>query len=177
MSSYIRSIATDISNATILSFAAIQRFLGGGEITRLENAEITLRSRIRRLEADNKALVTNNRDLHKALDARNVRAGTDALIAGRTRFGDIVSDTALTYDEVYLPSHRTTIRVTESHFELRADDGDDQVYDVTGFEPRADGSFRGLLFAPEETTVITGASISRTGAVGAANAMQDHYRY
>jgi len=155
MSNHVRSAWTTIRdlndrliNALIFVFVGIQRFAAGGLLQRAENAEITLRSTIRRLEKHNQFLAGQSVNLRRALDARNVRAGTDALIAGRTRFGDIVSDTALTYDEVYLPSHRTTLRVSEDHFELRADDGDDQVYDVTGTEARADGSFRGLIFAP-----------------------------
>lgn len=148
MSSYIRSIATDIKYAILAVIVAVQRFFAGQELVRLENSEITLRSRIRRLETDNSTLSSRNRDFQRALDGRNSRANEQALISGRTKFGAVTSDTATTFSEVYLPAHDVTIKVTDDDFTITfendAVDHEYVEYDTDGLEET--GQFRKITF-------------------------------
>ena len=115
MSSYIKEGVLGLYVKASLAFAQagvrFQRFVGGVILKNLEDA-------VARHKAVASTLARRNRELQQALDARNVRGLNAALIVGRTRYGDIISDTALTYNEVYLPDHDVSIKVSEEEFQV-----------------------------------------------------------
>lgn len=108
---YIRALAsTAIATVQLrinAALTALQTRIGGARLARAE-------AQVKNTRAANEVLVRSNRDLRRALDARNKRGVEEALMAGEAQYGDIVTRNALSYERIWFPAAGLTIQPREN---------------------------------------------------------------